>query len=404
MNGYRFKAHTPDGKVFRGVIQATTMEEAHRALARQTLIADSVRPAPLDRSLQLRRSVAPRALVQFSRQFATLIESAVPLLLSLEILQGLADDRALRKALSIVTTQIEAGSTLADALRHHPHVFSDIFVNIVDAGEESGTLDVALTRLADYLERAQAVREKVHGAMIYPMVILLVAVGSVAALLTLVVPTFEGMFAASGVALPYPTLVLVNSSRFLASNWAYFALGVLLTILVSRAIYSADWGRRIAHRILLRIPVAGRLTRKVAVARLSRTLSSLLSSGVPILDAIVAGGRTCGNMVLQDALLRCRENVAVGLGVSDALALEPALPDLLTRMVSVGEQTGRLDSMFAKVATFYEREVDAEVDGLLKALEPMLVVLVGVILGGMVIAMYLPIFDAIGAVDPTVAG
>ncbi len=400
MNGFRFKAHTPDGKIFRGVIQATTVDEVQRQLISQKLIPDSIKPEPLDRSLKLRRAPNPRAVVQFTRQFATLIESAVPLLLSMEILLGLTDDRPLRKAISDITKDISEGATLADALRKHPKVFSDIFVNVVAAGEAGGSLDVSLNRLADYMERSMEVRDKVHGAMMYPVVILLVAVGSIGALLTLVVPTFEGMFAASGLALPFPTQVLVNASRFVGGNLSLLIAGLLLMVLVAKTIYDMDSGRRVMHRILLGTPVFGRLAKKVAVARSARTLSSLLSSGVPILDALVAGGRTAGIMQIEDALLQTRERVAMGFPVSDALASFPVVPALVSRMVGVGEQTGQLDAMFAKVADFYEREVDSEIEGLLKALEPALVVMVGVLLGGMVVAMYLPIFDAIGAVDP----
>lgn len=399
-SGYRFRAHSPDGKAFTGVIQANSVEEVQRALANQKLIPDHIRAEPLDQSLKLRRTPDPRALVQFARQFATLIEAAVPLLLSLEILQGLTEDRPLRSAIGQVDADIQGGSTLAEALRQHPRVFSSIFVAIVDAGEEGGTLDLSLNRLADYMERAQEIRDRVRGAMIYPAVIAMVAVGAVIAMLTLVVPTFENMFSASGMGLPVPTLVLVTASRFLAAQWALVVVAMLFATLVAKTLYSTQGGRRLTHRILLRLPVAGPLALKVSVARFSRTIASLLSSGVTILDAMAGASRTAGNAVIEDALLRVRERIASGSGVSGPMAVERALPKMLPQMINVGEQTGRLDEMFDKVADFYEREVDADVEGLLKALEPVLVVMVGVILGGMVIAMYLPIFDAIGAVDP----
>ncbi|GMV05956.1 MAG: fimbrial assembly protein PilC [Gemmatimonadota bacterium] len=404
MSGYRFRAHSPDGRAFKGVIQANSVEEVERTLAKQRLIADHIRAEPLDQSLKLRRTPAPRALVQFARQFATLIEAAVPLLLSLEILQGLTDDRALKQALSSVTADISGGSTLADALRRQPKCFSGIFVAIVDAGEQGGSLDVSLNRLADYMERAQEIRDRVRGAMIYPAVIAMVAVGSVVALLTLVVPTFESMFAASGMGLPVPTLVLVTASRFLAAQWSLVLVVVLFASLVAKAFYGTEGGRRLTHRLLLRLPVAGPMALKFSVARFSRTAASLLASGVSILDVMAAASRTSGNALVEEALLRSRERIAGGSGVSDPLAIEPVIPAMLPQMLSVGEQTGRLDDMFDKVADFYEREVDADVEGLLKALEPVLVVLVGVVLGGMVIAMYLPIFDAIGAVDPVSVG
>jgi type IV pilus assembly protein PilC len=336
--------------------------------------------------------------VQFARQFATLTESAVPLVLSLEILLGLTEDRPLRQAIATVTEDIQGGATLADSLRRHPKVFSGIFIAVVDAGEEGGTLDVTLNRLADYMERSQEIRDRISGAMVYPIVIASVAVASVVALLTLVVPTFEAMFAASGMALPFATQMLVNASRFLGANLWLFLAGLLAGSLIVKATLDSDGGRRSLHRLVLRLPVLGSLAKKVAVARFSRTIASLLASGVSILDALVAAAKTAGNSAIEDAMLRCRDGIASGKDISSSLTEESILPPLVSRMVGVGEQTGRLGDMFAKVADFYEREVDAQVEGLLKALEPILVVLVGVILGGMVIAMYLPIFDIVGAV------
>lgn len=399
MNGYRYKARDPNGKHLRGVIQASTVEEAERALARQGLIPEQVKPEPLDRSFQLRRVPEPAAMVQFYRQFATLQESGVPLLTSLQILSGLMTSGPLRYAVSEVARDIEQGSTLADALRRHPRVFTDLAVSVIEAGEEGGTLDTAFERLAFYMERAHDVRTRVRGAMIYPAVIVLVAVGSIAALLTLVVPTFESVFAASGQALPAPTLVLVATSDFLAANWPFLIAGLLFAVLAGRALYGTRPIRYLVHRSVLRVPIIGRLVRKISVARLSRTIASLLMSGVGILEALAVGARTAGNDVIEGAVRDSRDSVAQGTDLSTALAHTTALPSMVPGMLEVGEQTGRLDYMFSKVADFFEREVEAEIDGLLKALEPTLVVVVGVALGAIVAAMYLPIFDAIGAVD-----
>lgn len=400
MSGYRFKAHDREGKKFTGVMQAATREDAERSLARQGLIPDLVREEPLDKSFRLRNKPSHLALTQFFRQFATLQDAAVPLLLSLEILQGLTSDRVLRDALVRVASDVESGSTLTDAMRRHPKVFSNIAVSVIGAGEEGGHLDHALESIADYEERAQEVRERVRSAMIYPMVILVVAAVAVLALLTLVVPTFEGIFRASGQELPFPTQVLVTASEFSMAYWPFGLAAALFMVLVARALYGTAAFRRLAHRVVLRIPILGRLTRKLAVARVSRTLGSLLTSGVSILDALAAGARTSGNMVVETAIMETRESVAAGREISVALSHHPVLPSMVYEMVGVGEQTGRLDEMFNKVAAFFEREVDLEIEGLLKALEPALVVLVGLALGGIVTAMYLPIFDAIGAVDP----
>ncbi len=400
MSGFQFRARDARGKRFQGVIQGTSREEVERSLAKQGLIPELVRPEPAERSLQLRRTPTARAMVQFYRQFATLSASGVPLLLGMEILQGLTADRPLRRAIGAVSTAIQQGSTLADALRAHPRVFGEIAVSVIGAGEESGTLETALERLADYVERDQEVRDKVRAALIYPTFIVLVAMGSIAALLALVVPTFESLYATSGTALPYATQLLVDVADFIAEQWALIVPGVLLGILLVRAIYDTAAFRFFAHRIVLKLPLAGRLVRKVSVARLSRTLSSQLGSGVSILEALSCAARTSGNQVIERAILASRDSVARGLDISAALARSEALPPLVANMVGVGEQTGRIDEMFAKVAEFYEREATTEIEGLLKALEPALVVLVGILLGGIVMAMYLPIFDAIGAVDP----
>jgi len=397
MTGYRFQAHSTDGKRFSGVIQADTAEEARERLGRQRLIVDSLKREPRERTLRLSRTPSPRAMVQFSRQFATLIESGVPLLLALEILQGLTDDGPLLDALSKITQNVAEGGTLAGAMRRQPKVFDPIFVNVVEAGEEGGSLDVSLNRMADYLERSGQVRDRVRGAMMYPLVIAIVAVASVIALLTLVVPTFDGMFASSGLELPFATQILVSASDFAGSNLPFIVVGLLVTILGAKTLYGTDWGRAMSHRVLLRTPVAGRIGTKVAVARTSRTLASLIASGVPILDAITGGSRTAGLAPIEDALMRSRGDIAMGSTVTEALAKHEVLPPLVARMVGVGEQTGKLAEMFAKVADFYEREVDSEIEGMLKALEPALVVVVGVVLGGIVVAMYLPIFDAVGA-------
>jgi len=272
-------------------------------------------------------------------------------------------------------------------------------VNVIEAGEEGGSLDVSLNRMADYMERSLELRDRVRGAMMYPLVIALVAIASIIALLTLVVPTFDGMFASSGLELPFATRILVDASDFAGANLPFIVVGLLLSMLAAKTFYDTERGRAISHRVLLRTPVAGRIATKVAVARTSRTLASLISSGVPILDAISGGSRTAGLAPIEDALGDSRQDIAMGTTVTDALAKHEVLPPLVARMVGVGEQTGRLAEMFSKVADFYEREVDAEIEGMLKALEPALVVVVGVVLGGIVVAMYLPIFDAIGAVD-----
>ncbi|HUG42013.1 MAG TPA: type II secretion system F family protein [Longimicrobiales bacterium] len=393
MSGWDYRARTYEGTPRRGVIQAATWEEANRVLVARKLIPERVKPARKDQSFRLRRSPGMKALVLFTRQFATLVRSAIPLVLTLDILQSLTDDEVLGDALGALRVDVEGGVTLAEAMRNRPRVFSPIYVNMVDAGERGGSLDQALLRLADYMERAQALRQRIRGAMIYPAVVLLVALATFVVMLLYVVPTFKGLFAASGVALPLPTLMLVRASESLAVSWVPISLAILAGTLVLLMYNDSDHGRRWTDALLLRLPILGPLIRKSAVSRFTRTTASMLKSGVSLLDTLPAAARTTDNIVLQRAIERSQSHIEQGESVHRALAETRVLPKLVARMVQVGEESGRLDEMFEKVSEFYESEVEMQVEALVKALEPALVVVVGLILGVMVITMYLPIFQ-----------
>lgn len=399
MNGFAYRARTIDGSIREGVIQALNEREAARALVRGKLIPELVRPAPAERAVQIRRRPKPGSLVMFARQFATLIDAAVPLVQSLEILQELSDDRPLKKTIEKVIVDVQTGRTLAAAMRVHPKVFSDVFVNMVEAGEQGGMLDTIMNRLATYLEKNQALVSKVRTAMVYPAIILMVAVLAAIVMLTFVVPTFQTMFESGGLNLPYPTQVLLNISAFVQAKWMWLGGGLLGGVLLLRALYQAPVGRHFIHRLLLRVPILGDLVKKAAVARFSQSMSSLLSAGSNLIEALIASAATTGNLVIEKALLSARPAIEGGEGVAKPLADCGVLPRLVSRMVQVGEQTGRLDEMFGKVGMFYEGEVDTAVDRLMKAMEPALIVVVGVILGGMVVALYLPIFEALTSVD-----
>ncbi|UCC71238.1 MAG: type II secretion system F family protein [Gemmatimonadota bacterium] len=340
------------------------------------------------------------ALVHFARQFATLVDAAVPLVHGLEIAQDLSEDRRLKKALSQVIIDVQAGRSLADAMKEHPGVFSDIFVNMVEAGEQGGVLDSILARVATYLEKSQALVSKVKTALVYPAIIFFVAIASAAVMLAFVVPTFETMFASGGLSLPYPTQVLVNMSEFLQANWIILLAVVVGGAVVLRQLYQTSSGRLFFDSLFIRVPVLGDLIRKAAVARFAQSMSSLLTAGANLIDALIASAATAGNVVIERGLLRARTGIEAGQGISTPLAATSVMPRLVSRMVEVGEQTGRLDEMFEKVAQFYEGEVDTAVDRLMKALEPALIVVVGFILGGMVVALYLPIFEALTQVAP----
>ncbi|KPK56934.1 MAG: hypothetical protein AMS21_12140 [Gemmatimonas sp. SG8_38_2] len=404
MNAWAYRARTIDGQIREGVVQALNEAEAARSLIKNKLIPESVRPAAREGSaanisLSFRRRVKPMSMVFFARQFATLIDAAVPLVQSIEILSDLTDDKVLKKALGQVTVDVQSGMTLAAAMREHPNVFSDIFVNMVEAGEQGGMLDTILARLATYLEKSQEIVGKVKTAMVYPMIILGVALLSAAVMLTFVVPTFQTMFASSGLKLPYPTQVLINLSDFVQTRWLWLLGGTFGGVFLIRTFYRTPAGRELGDRILLRIPVLGDLIHKTAIARFSQSMASLLAAGSNLIDALKAASATTNNVMIERALLSTRPAIEAGEGISKPLSESGIVPNLVARMVDVGETTGRLDDMFEKISIFYEGEVDTAVTRLMKAMEPALICVVGVILGGMVVALYLPIFEAMTSVD-----
>jgi type IV pilus assembly protein PilC len=404
VNAWAYRARTIDGQIREGIVQALSEAEAARSLIRNKLIPEWVKPAARERSaggigLSLRRRVKPMSMVFFARQFATLIDAAVPLVQSLEILSELTDDKILMKTLDKVVVDVQAGKTLAAAMREHPNTFSDIFVNMVEAGEQGGMLDTILARLATYLEKSQEIVSKVKTAMVYPMIILIVALLSAVVMLTFVVPTFETMFASGGMTLPYPTQLLLNLSAFVQAKWMWLLGGTFGGVFLISNFYRTPTGRELGDRILLRIPVLGDLIHKTAIARFSQSMASLLTAGSNLIDALEAAAATTDNVVIEKALLSTRPAIEAGEGISKPLSQSGVVPNLVSRMVDVGETTGRLDDMFEKVSIFYEGEVDTAVTRLMKAMEPALIVVVGVILGGMVMALYLPIFTAMTTVD-----
>ncbi len=403
MNAWVYRARTIDGQIREGVLQALNEAEAARSLIRQKMIPEFVRPAPkeggITGSISFRRRVKPMSLVFFARQFATLIDAAVPLVQSLEILGDLTDDRVLKKAIDQVVVDVQSGKTLAAAMRGHPNVFSDIFVSMVEAGEQGGMLDTILARLATYLEKSQEIIGKVKTAMIYPVIILAVALLSAAVMLTFVVPTFQTMFESSGLTLPYPTQVLINISEFLQTKGHFLLGGIFGGAFLIRHFNKTPAGRELFDRLLLRIPVLGDLIHKTAIARFSQSMASLLAAGSNLIDALQASAATTNNVVIEKSLLNTRAAIEAGEGISKPLSETKIVPNLVSRMVEVGETTGRLDDMFEKISIFYEGEVDQAVTRLMKAMEPALISVVGVILGGMVVALYLPIFEAMSSVD-----
>ncbi|MGD8700765.1 MAG: type II secretion system F family protein [Gemmatimonadales bacterium] len=393
-----YSAKTVTGDIQTGNVDLPSREAVIGYLRRQRLIPVTVREKPKDVSLPFGRRVRMKEIVHFTRQFATMVNSGLPLVQCLDILAQQTENKFLANSIREVQADVESGATLADALRNHPKVFSDLYVNMVAAGEAGGILDTVLLRLSVFLEKNEALARKVKGAMIYPGVILSVAVIAVTVLLVFVIPTFESMFASVDMQLPAPTRLVIWLSDMLQSYW-WLILGLIFAgAYTIRLYYKTSAGRLALDKLLLRVPILGDLLRKTAVARFTRTLGTLLSSGVSILDGLEITARTAGNRVIHDAVMRSRSSIAGGETIAEPLKQSSVFPPMVTQMINVGEQTGTIDEMLDKIADFYDDEVDTAVEALLSAMEPMLIVFLGVIVGGMIVAMYLPIFDMINVV------
>ncbi len=344
------------------------------------------------------RGVSQREVVVFMRLFATMIGAGLPLVQSLGILARQTGKGYFRRVVRSLIHDVESGDTLAGAMGRHPKVFSELTVNMVAAGEAAGALDTILGRLAEFLEKSSALARKVRTAMVYPAMILAVAVPTVAILLVFVIPTFETMFASSGVPLPLPTRVVIGASEAVKGYWwALLVAGASGVAVLDRTRRTVA-GRLLFDRLLLSIPVLGSLLRKAAVARFTRTLGTLVASGVSILEGLEVTAKTAGNRVIHDAVMKSRASIAGGNTIAGPLEESGAFTPMVVRMVEVGEQTGGLDDMLARIADFYDEEVDSALEALIAAVEPLMIVVLGVVVGGMIVAMYLPIFDMINAV------
>lgn len=398
MPTYTYSARNAAGAIQTGEIDLPSREEVNRYLVRQRLIPIRIVEKKEAFSIKLGTGIKMRDIVILTRQFATMINSGLPLVQSLDILAKQSENKALSKVIEDVTYDVEAGNTLADALRKHPKVFSDLYVNMVAAGEAGGILDVILLRLATFLEKNDALVRKIKGAMIYPGVIFTVAIAAVAVLLIFVIPTFQSMFEGAGIPLPGPTLFVIFLSQLLQSYWYVFLGAIAAIIFGFRQVYRTDGGQLAIDSAMLKLPIFGDLLRKSAVARFTRTLGTLVASGVSILDGLEITARTAGNRVIHDAIMSSRASIAGGETIAEPLRQSGAFPPMVVQMINVGEQTGGLDEMLNKIADFYDDEVDAAVEALLSAMEPLMIVFLGTIVGGMIVAMYLPIFDMIGAV------
>ena len=399
---YAFEGRTRAGAMKKGMIEAASEAAAMAQLRAQQIVPTLVKAKPKDllASLRLPQSGPKiRDLVIFTRQFATMIDAGLPLVQCLDILAEQQPNKVFQGVLRQVKSDVEQGSTFADALRKHPRVYDNLYVNLVAAGEVGGILDTILNRLAVYLEKADALARKVKGAMVYPVTVLVVAIAVVVLLLVKVIPVFQKMFAEFGGTLPAPTQMVINVSEFMQA-WIVVILVAIFGTVVAffQARRRSSSFRYRTDAIFLRMPIFGPLLRKVAVARFSRTLGTMISSGVPILDALEIVAKTAGNMVVEEALMKTRSAISEGKTIAEPLEESKVFPSMVVQMVAVGEQTGAMDAMLSKIADFYDDEVDAAVSALTQLLEPLMMVFLGGTVGTILIAMYLPIFKIAEAV------
>jgi len=389
-----------EGKTLRGAIKRGELEAASEAALRIQLRQQNIIPTRIlskGRELKFQLSilgqrVSEKMVAVFTRQLATMIDAGLPLVQSLDILAMQQENKIFRETLTTVKDDVESGSTFAAALKRHPKIFNELYVNLVVAGEEGGILDNILLRLSNYIEKSVALKKKVKTAMVYPAAIVAVAVLVVSILMIFVIPVFEKMFLSAGQSLPLLTLIIVAISKLLKKFFLLVVAALILLAIILRRYHKSDSGQRVIDGFLLKVPVFGMLFRKIAIARFSRTLSTLVSSGVPILDSLNIVAKTAGNRIVEDAIMRARSSISEGETIADPLAKAQVFPIMVTQMISVGESTGSLDTMLGKIADFYDEEVDNTVATLTSLLEPFLMVFLGGTIGTIVVAMYLPIF------------
>jgi type IV pilus assembly protein PilC len=403
MATFAYVGRSRAGAVKKGELNAKTRDEAVDQLRKQNIVVTSLeeKSGKSGFNISFGSGLTDKDLVVFTRQFGTMINAGLPLVQCLEILSTQSENRVLRETVGEVKGQVESGSTFSDALRRHPKVFDDLYVNMVHAGEVGGLLDTILTRLAKHIEKAMKLKGQIKSAMIYPSVIMCVAVVVITVLMVWVIPIFAQMFtemSGGKIGLPGPTQLVIDISTFFQNAW-YIVFGAIgVAVFAIKKYYGTPKGKLVIDKLLLKSPVVGDLIRKASVAKFTRTLGTLLSSGVPLLDGLTICAKTSGNKVIEGALLDARVSISGGKTISDPLAKSGTFPKMVTHMIAVGESTGALDAMLGKIADFYEDEVDQAVASLTSLLEPAMMVFLGVVIGFIVIAMYLPIFTMAGAI------
>ena len=389
------------GKQVKGELEAANKDEVVQLLRKKKIRTISVRSKSMDLALPkfLAGRIKLKDVSRFTRQFAAMVSAGLPLVQCLDILGAQTENKELAIAVKQVSSDIQGGNNLADALGKHPKAFNNLYCNMVAAGEQSGNLDGVLNRLAEYQEKAEALRRKIKGAMTYPAIVLVIAVAATVVMLTFVVPTFAGMFTDMGGELPLPTQIVMDLSMMMQTWWWAMALTAIGGTVAFLQYYKTADGKVKIDALKLKMPILGDLERKSAVSRFSQTLSTLLSSGVTIIDAMAITARTAGNKVLEIGIMRTLEKITGGTSIAEPLKDTKVFPPMVIHMIAVGEKTGDLSGMLKKVAEFYEEEVDAAVEALTSVIEPIMIIVIGIIVGGILISMYMPMFDMVGAIE-----
>jgi type IV pilus assembly protein PilC len=399
---YLWEGKNRNNQIQKGEMEAASEDAIRVHLNRIRIVPTKIKKKPKDlfeNIAFLQPKIKEKDVIVFARQFSTMIDAGLPIIQCLDILQAQQENATFKKMLKGIKDTVESGATLADALKKHPQHFDSLFVNMVAAGEAGGILDVILKRLAAYMEKAAKLKRKVKGAMVYPAITISVAVVVTAVILIFVIPVFQNMFAEFGSSLPLPTQIVINLSDFVKSKILYIIGALVLFFFAFKRYYKTDKGRLTVDAAVLRLPVFGMLLRKVAVAKFTRTMGTMLGSGVAILEALDIVAKTSGNRIVENAIYAVRTGIAEGRTMADPLSASGVFPSMVCQMIAVGESTGALDAMLEKIAEFYDDEVDQAVENLTAMIEPAMIVFLGVVVGGLIVSMYLPIFKMAGAIS-----
>jgi len=397
MPNFAFKARNRQGETLVGERMADNRQALALALRReQVFLLEAQEKKVVRKSFEFGGNPTPKDIAVFTRQFSVMIDAGVPLVQCIELLASTQANKKFSAALKAVQTEVESGNSLAASMKNQPKIFDDLYTNMVAAGEAGGILDTIFQRLSVYIEKNVKLKRAVQSAMVYPTAVVLIASGVITLILWKVVPMFTELFASMGVDLPLPTRIVIGASRFVGGYGLFIAIGLVILGFLFRAYYRTPKGRYMVDGLILKSPVFGPLLRKIAVARFTQTMATLIASGVPILDCLDITARTSGNAIIEEAILNVKKAISEGRTIVDPLKESGVFPSMVVSMIGVGEQAGALETMLTKIATFYEEEVDAAVGDLMTALEPMIIVILGTTVGGIVISMYMPIFTLVG--------